>query len=137
MAVFSMTDAVVTVNGVDLSDHVQSVQLNYDAADLDTTAMGSSTRTRIAGLKDWSMSVTFYQDYAASKVDATLFPLIGAAAFTVTAKATSGATSSTNPLFTGSAILGSYSGPAGGRVGEVAMATAEFRCAGTLTRATS
>lgn len=136
MAVFAATDVSVTINGVDLSNHIQSVDLSYSAAELDTTAMGSSTHTRIAGLKDWSVSITFFQDYAASSVDATLFSLVGAAPFTVTAKGTSSSTGATNPNFSGSCILSSY-GALNGQVGNVSMVQAQFRGAGTLSRLTS
>ena len=39
MAVFAFTDASVTINSVDLSDHVKSVTLSLTAEELDTTAM--------------------------------------------------------------------------------------------------
>ena len=136
MAAFVLTDADVTINAVDLSDHCKSVTVNYSAETQDDTVMGDDTRSAIAGLKEWSMSIEFAQDHAASNVDATLFPLIGAAAFTVTVRPTSAAVSATNPNFTGSAILTSYP-PMGGAVGDFATTTAEFAAAGTLSRATS
>lgn len=136
MSAFVFTDASVTINSVDLSDHVKSVSVDYSAAAEDDTVMGDDTKSSIAGLLEWSMSVEFAQDHAASKVDATLFPLIGAAAFTVIVRPTSASVSATNPNFTGSAILTSYP-PMGGGVGDFATTTAEFASAGTLSRATS
>lgn len=136
MAIFMLYDAAVSINGQALSDHVKSVELKYEAADLDSTAMGSSTHTRLAGLKDWSATVTFNQDYAAASVDVTLFSLVGAAPFTILIRDTSGANSTTNPQYSGSCILTNYT-PAGGKVGELAEATAEFKAAGALSRLTS
>ena len=136
MAAFVFTDASVVINAVDLSDHVKSVTVDYSAASEDDTVMGDDTKSSIAGLKEWSMSVEFAQDHAANNVDATLFPLIGAAAFTVTVRPTSAAVSATNPNFTGLCILSSYP-PMGGSVGDFATTTAEFASAGTLSRATS
>ena len=136
MATFVYTDASVVVNSVDLSDHVKSCTLNYEAEMLDDTVMGDTTRSNIAGLLNWSIDVEFLQDFAAAKVDATLFSLVGAAAFTVTVKPTSGSVSSTNPSFSGSMVLESYP-PMTGSVGDLETASATFRSAGTLARATS
>ena len=98
--------------------------------------MGDTTRSNLAGLLNWSIDVEFLQDFAAAKVDATLFSLIGAAAFTVTVKPTSSSVSATNPSFSGSVVLESYP-PMSGAVGDLETASATFRSAGTLTRATS
>ena len=136
MATFVYTDASVVVNSVDLSDHVKSCTLNYEAEMLDDTGMGDTTRSNIAGLLNWSIDVEFLQDFASAKVDATLFSLGGAAAFTVTVKPTSASVSATNPSFSGSAVLESYP-PMSGSVGDLETASATFRSAGTLARATS
>ena len=136
MATFVYTDASVVVNSVDLSDHVISCSLNYEAEMLDDTVMGDTTRSNIAGLLNWSIDVEFLQDFASAKVDATLFSLVGAAAFTVTVKPTSGSVSATNPSFSGSVVLESYP-PMSGSVGDLETASATFRSAGTLARATS
>jgi len=136
MATFVYTDASVVVNSVDLSDHVKSCTLNYEAEMLDDTVMGDTTRSNIAGLLNWSIDVEFLQDFASAKVDATLFTLVGAAAFTVVLKPTSGSVSATNPSFTGSAVLESYP-PMTGGVGDLETVSVTFRSAGTLARATS
>ena len=136
MATFVYTDASVVVNSVDLSDHVKSCTLNYEAEMLDDTVMGDTTRSNIAGLLNWSIDVEFLQDFASAKVDATLFTLVGAAAFTVTVKPTSASVSATNPSLSGSAVLESYP-PMSGSVGDLETASATFRSAGTLARATS
>lgn len=136
MASFVLTDAYVSINGVNLSDHVRSVKITYKADIVDNTAMGATAHTRLPSLKDWSAEVEFNQDFAASNVDATLFPLVGASAFAVEFRPTSLAASSTNPKFTGNALLESYP-PLGGKVGDLATATASLMGTGALTRATS
>lgn len=135
MASFVFTDAVVTINSVALSDHVKSATLNISADVQENTAMGATYRSKLGGLKDWSLELEFNQDFAASNVDATLWPLLGVAT-TVKIKATSSVNSATNPEYSGSAILASY--PAiGGGVGDVASVQVTFEGAGTLARATS
>lgn len=138
MATLMYSDAQFVVNSVDLSDHVRSVTLNYEAEMLDDTTMGTSgTRSNRPGLKNWNIECTFLQDFDAGSVDATLFPLIGAVAFPVTLKHLSSATSATNPIYSGSAILESYP-PIAGDVGAMGEVTTNFRAGGgsTLTRST-
>jgi hypothetical protein len=126
----------ITVDSTDLSDHIESITVNYSAEVVDTTSSGDGTRTKLAGLKDWNVNVTFKQDYAASKVDATLFDLVGAASFTITMKPTDAAVGAANPSFSGSALLESYT-PMDGSVGAGATTSVTFQGTGTLARATS
>lgn len=137
MAIEVLTGAVVTINGVDLSDHITSATLKYNADAIETTAFGSTSKTRISGLLDWSLEIDYNQDYASGKVDATIFPLIGAASTTVTIKKSSASTSATNPLFSGSAVIDGDYQPIGGQVGELHTGSVTFAANGPLTRATS
>lgn len=135
MATFAVTDASVTVGGTDLSDHVRSVNINISAEELDDTAMGDDWHSRLAGLKDWSVTVEFNQDFAASSVEATVW-----AAFATTAsivfKPTSSAVGSTNPSYTGNALISDAS-PIDSSVGELATISYTWSGAGAITRATS
>lgn len=132
-----LKDAFVSINAVDLSDHVRSVNMQLGVEPQDDTAMGDNTRSAEAGLKIYSLSVDFYQDFAASEVDATLFPLLSAAAFTVIVRADKTAgMSATNPNYTGSMILTSYP-PITGEVGTEHIVTVEFAAAGDISRATA
>lgn len=135
MATHVLTDAVLTVNAVDLSDWCKSATLEYEAEAIDETAMGDATRTNIGGLKAWSLSADLMQDYASSAVDQTLFTLVGTVV-TVKLKATSSSNSATNPEYTGSALITGYA-PVGGSVGELHMTRLTAVSAGTLSRATS
>ena len=134
MGKFVLTDAFVSINSVDLSANVETVTVNYGADTPEKTAMSESSKSRLPGLKDFSLDIQFRQDFAAALVDATLFPLVGAAAFPIEIRPTSAAVSASNPKFTGNALLGSYS-PIGGTVGDVAAATVTLPGDGDLTRA--
>ena len=70
MARLVLTNAYVTINSVNLSDHVSSVTLTTSDDIVETTAFGSTARTRVAGLADNSVALEFQQDYAASSVEA-------------------------------------------------------------------
>ena len=136
MAEIHLRNAFVKINTVDLSDHVRSVTIAYGAEILDKTAMGDSSRTRIAGLKDWSCDIEFNQDFAAAKVDATLFSLVGSTDFAIKIKAVNSAPSATNPQFAGRVLLESYP-PLGNAVGELATVSVTFQGDGDLSRETT
>jgi hypothetical protein len=136
MAVEVFDNAFVSVNAVDLSDHVESVTLEHKADMLEETAMGDTNHQFLAGLKDWSLEVVFFQDYAAGSTDATLNALIGAAAFALILRPDTGTKAVTNPEYTANAVLESHS-PLTGGVGTLQKVTARFRPAGALARATA
>lgn len=124
-----------TAAPVDLSDHVRSVTINYSAEMLDKTAMSSSGRRRIAGLKDFNVAIEFNQDFAASEVDATLFGYIGSTAKYITIKPQSSAADAVNPRFHGNVLLESY--PIGGDVGSLMVTSVTFQGDGVLARSTT
>src|SRR5258708_2472631 len=136
MPSFVLTNAFCLLNAVDLSDHVRSVKVNYKADTPENTAMSQTTKNRLPGLKDWEMDIEFNQDFALAKVDATLFPLVGAAQFAIEVRPDAGARSTTNPAYTGNCLLADY--PAlGNKVGEVAVSTIKLMGTGALARQTS
>lgn len=135
MAKFKWSDAFLSVGGTDLSDHVESIQLNYTSEMLDATCMGDSGRAYVEGFADWTLSVTFRQDFDAASVDATLFPLIGAGSSAIIIRPTSAVVGATNPEFTGNAFLTSYDGPVSGSVNTIANASSSFQGTGGLARA--
>ena len=120
---------------VDLSAHVKSVSFNYNAAELDDTAMGDDTQSRKGGLKDWSIDITWNQDFASGAVDATLFPLVGTNPAVKLRPVASSSVGATNPSYEGTGFLGDYG--FGGNVGDLLPATTRISAAGTLTRAVS
>lgn len=136
MAIYYISTPTISINTVDLSDHLKDVSLTYEADEIETTASGDTSKEFIAGLKSWKIDATLQQDHAAGETDATLFDLVGAAAFAVTLKATSAATSATNPKFSGNCILTSYP-PISGAVGDLSTTKITLRGSGALTRATS
>lgn len=137
MAVHVLLDASLVVNSVDLSDHVQSITVTQNADDVDVTAMGAVAHAHLPGLRNDEITVTFLQDFASGKVDATLSPLVGSATgVAVVVKPTSAAVGSTNPTYTVTATLFDYQ-PLQGSVGAADTITATFRPAagGKIVRA--
>lgn len=130
MARFVATDYNITINGTDFSDSIAAVTMDVTSEEQDVTAFGGSGyRSRIGGLKDASVSLDFHQDFGAAAIDATLFPLLGAAA-TVVVKPTSGAVSATNPSYTGEFLVSQYT-PFASTVGDLATLSVSWNLAGT------
>lgn len=130
---YILNNAMVKVSGVDLSDHAHSLQLTDDANDVDVTAFGGNGYSQhMPGLKDATITVDFYSDFAASSVHATLQPLYtSGGTFLVEIRPDStNPVSATNPRGSMIASLYSYSGISG-NVGDASTFQATFRNAGS------
>jgi hypothetical protein len=134
MARIVLTNAFVTINAVNLSDHISSVTLSTTEDIVETTAFGSTARTRVAGLLDNSITLEFHQDYATSSVEATIYPLIGAAPTAVVVKPNGSTTSASNPSYTFNALVSEWT-PLNGAVGELATASVTWSIDGAITKA--
>lgn len=139
MAITILRDASVVVNGVDLSNHVDTVEIDTKYDVVDVSAMGSTFKQKLLGLGDATIKVNFFQDYAAGEVDATLQALAGSnTSFPVVVKPTSAAPSTTNPSYTMQSLLPEYT-PINGKVGAASMTQITFENAAQtgIVRATS
>ena len=135
MAQIVLTDASITINSVDLSSRTNQVTINYEKEAVESTAFGDSGRKYVAGLQNVTVDVELQQDFAASNVEATVFPLVGTST-TIVVKPTSSAVSSTNPSYTiASTYLAAHT-PVNGAVGELATTSLSFQ-GGTVTKATA
>jgi len=135
MAKFYAQDYKITVGTVNLSTLVNSVTLDITTDEVETTAFGSTYRTRIGGLKDASVSLDFMQDFGAGAVDALLFPLMGS---TVAVKIapTSGTVTATNPEYRFDALVTQYQ-PFAGAVGDLATLSVTWPVSGEVERGTA
>jgi hypothetical protein len=86
-------------------------------------------------LQNITVDVEFMQDFAASEVEATVFPLVGTQT-TVTVRPSSASTSTTNPLYTVSNTFLAAHTPVAAAVGELAMTSLSFT-GGTLVKTTA
>ena len=130
MAVFMNNGCVVTVNAVDLSDHVTSVTLNRSFDELEVTAMGDSGHKFVKGLEASSVTIDFLNDTATGEVLQTLQAAWGTNV-TVTLKTTSAATSATNPLYTFTALVNNTT-DINGAVGDLSTQSVTWNVSGTV-----
>jgi len=135
MAVLALTNAYISVNGVVLSDHGNSVSVHYEIDQVETTAFGSSGHTFTGGLQNNSIEIAFNQDYATSNVEATIYPLVGSTT-TVIIKPNGATTGATNPSYTVSGAYLAAHTPVAVKVGELVTTTLSFT-GGTMAKALS
>lgn len=135
MAKLVLTNPSVSIAGTDLSTSISSVTLDTKYDIIETTSFGSTAKTRVAGLADNSISIEFFQDFAASSVEATIFPLLGTAA-SVVIKPVATTVSTTNPSYTVSALVSEWQ-PLKGGVGQLATASVTWSVSGAIAKATS
>lgn len=133
MARLVLTNAYITINGVNLSDHIASATITTSDDVIETTAFGSTARTRIGGLGDNSLALEFHQDYATSSVEATVYPLVGSTT-AVVVKPNGSTTAADNPSYSFTALVSEWT-PLNGAVGELATASVTWPISGEITKA--
>ncbi|HYE85654.1 MAG TPA: hypothetical protein VEA16_04835 [Vicinamibacterales bacterium] len=138
MAKHVLYNPTISLNGVDLTDHVESVEFTVELNDQDAAAMGDVEDYSMPGTRKVSdIKVKMYQDFAASKTYATLMTLwTNRTSFNTVIKPDSAAVAATNPQFTVSTFIKSFPVVAGKR-GDRHMTDVVLKPAGVLAIATS
>lgn len=138
MAKFVATNFIITLNGVDLTSSLHSVTIDESSNEVETTTFGTAStswRTVVGGIVSGSVKLDFYQDYAASSVDATLNSLINTIG-TVVVKPAGTTVSATNPSYTATCLINSYT-PISGTIGDLSSFSVTWPTTGQITRATA
>lgn len=137
MAQNALTNAFFLINAVDLSDHVEGIDFKQVVDQLEATAMQATTKITKPGLLDGSLVVDLWQDFATSKVDQTISPLLGLTT-AIEIRPTNGARSLTNPAWTFTGSISNYN-PISGKVTDTTMQKCQvtIQLASAVTRQTS
>ena len=135
MAVFLNNGVSVTVNSVDLSDHVTAVTINRNFDELEVTAMGDSGHKFVKGLEASSVTIDFLNDTATGKVLQTLQAAWGTSV-TVVIKQTSAAVSATNPSYTMTCLVNGTT-DVNGSVADLGMQSVTWNVNGAIAIATA
>lgn len=93
-----LSNPVVTVNSVDLSDQCTAATLTRTVEARESTAFGDTERKYTGGLGNHELTLTFYMSYASSETYATLATLVGTTT-TVRVQPAAPPDSATNPGF--------------------------------------
>jgi hypothetical protein len=118
-------NAVILVNGVEISGQTNELNLNFQSELLDETVFGSTTRLRKGGLKTFSFEGSGFFESGIGSVDELLFGAVGESnVVTVFPKAiTEGDTGATG--FAGRALEENYQ--LGGAVGSLLPISFSFQ----------
>jgi hypothetical protein len=138
MAKHILYNASAVLNSVDLSDHVESVSFTVTINGQAAAAMSELEDYEMPGTRKISdITLQMYQDFATSKVYATLMTLwTNRTTFNAVLKADAGGNAPTNPQFTIAVFIRSFAVIAGNR-GDRHMTPLVLAPAGTLAIATA
>jgi hypothetical protein len=121
-----LSNATVSIGGVDLSDQVKSVTLTVGYDSLEITAMGDTGHKFTKGLQTVEVAVEMFNSYGATEVEATLYDIVGDGDTTIVISPSGTSESATNPEYTiTNAMLANFT-PISSVVGELSMSTATF-----------
>ena len=134
-----LSNPVVTINSVLLTDQCTSATVNYVYEQLETTSFGDTARkfggAAVTSLQNNSIEVELFQSYAASETEATVFGLVGVTTTLIVAPA-SGIATATNPIYTLTGCYLESHTPINASLGELSTITLSF-AGGVLTKAVS
>ncbi len=139
MAKFIGKNTRVKVGGQDLTGNVASVTINQTVDEIETTAFGQASRSRIAGLEDASVTIDFHSDYGAGSVNDTVGSVFGGTAEISVLAGTSlaqGTASATAPLYTVT-VLCSTQDVVNSQVGDISTFSVTWPAVGTVTKSTT
>jgi hypothetical protein len=137
MAKYTTDTHVITYKAGTVSGNVSACELSIEADEQETTGYGESWRSRIAGLKNATVTMTWYQGFSAgtADVDYLLWNAFGSTAEIVIKPGTA-AVSTANPTYTFTALVTQVQ-PFSGQVGDIATQSVTWPITGTVTRATA
>lgn len=118
----------VTINSTAITSDVTAFSVEVSAGEQDSSTFGNGWRTRLASLKEGSVTLSFNQNYSTSQASAIVNPLLGSYA-TVVASGTLGGTA-----VAGTAVcLVTNVQPVGGAVGDISVQQLTWPTSGTVT----
>tara|TARA_R110000823_G_scaffold291430_2_gene409840 strand:- start:36 stop:458 length:423 start_codon:yes stop_codon:yes gene_type:complete len=135
MAKQVLTNVNVTFGtaATDISGYISSITLSTTAAEVVTSAMGSSAVTRIQGMIDSSVTLELQQDYPTiEKLFWDAFTAGTSVPMTVKPNGTAAA-GSTNPQYAFSVLPTSWT-PVAGAIGDLATASITYPISGAITK---
>ena len=135
MAKTVLTAPYILINAVDYSTIVKSVELNITREQLDAAAGGDDTAIKKLGLRNITLRVNFFQDYADNGLDESLYDIWDAeVAVALELRPSTDAVGVTNPSYELNVVLPDYA-PLSAQHGAMIMTSPTFVAAGSITRA--
>jgi len=112
MAKFSATDVYVLLNSQNITDWCDSVDTPDAKVQIDVSGFNpTSSKEFVPGSRTQSIVLDILQDFGSTQIHSLLNPLyVNNTIFSIEVRPTSGARSSTNPWYGGSAQIYEYDG---------------------------
>ena len=126
----------VKINSIDISDHVSSVTLSQIFDELEITSLGDLAHKFTKGLEASTLSIDFFNDFAASQITPTLQAAYGTTVTAVLIPVKGTAVSASNPLYTVSILVNNLT-PINGDVASINNASISFTCNSTVVQTTT
>jgi hypothetical protein len=136
MAVMLNSTVGVKIATVDISDHVSSATLTQTFDELEVSTLGDLSHKFAKGLESSTLSLDFFNDFAASQITTLLQTNYGTTVTAVLIPVKGTAVSATNPLYTVSILINNLT-PINGDVASINNSSITFTCNSTVAYATS
>ncbi|MEX1026914.1 MAG: hypothetical protein WD049_02745 [Candidatus Paceibacterota bacterium] len=139
MSKFIGKNTRVKLGTADLTSNVASITINETVDEIEDTALGQASRSRIAGLKDASVTIDFHSDFGAGSVNETVGSVFGGTAeITVLAGSAleQGTASATAPMYTVT-VLCSNQDVINSQVGDISTFSVTWPAVGEVTKSTT
>ena len=136
MAVMLNSSVGVKIATVDISDHVSSATLTQTFDELEISALGDLSHRFTKGLESSTLSLDFFNDFAASQITTLLQTNYGTTVTAVLIPVKGTAVSATNPLYTVSILINNLT-PINGDVASINNSSITFTCNSTVAYATT
>ncbi|MFD4569384.1 phage tail tube protein [Streptomyces sp. NPDC058467] len=126
----------LSINSNVLNTFTKKAELTTEVEEKDVTNYASlGWKEVLGGLKSGELGCEFLQDFAATQLDAIMWPLLGTVVpFEV--RADQGAVSPSNPKYTGNILINGWN-PLTGSVGDEATVSLGFPTSGAVARGTT
>ena len=136
MAVMLNSLVGVKINSVDISDHVSSATLTQNFDELEITSLGDTAHKFVKGLEASTLSLDFFNDFAASQITPLLQAAYGTTVTAVIIPVKGTAVSASNPLYTVSILINNLT-PISGDVASINASSISFTCNSTVVQTTT
>lgn len=134
MSKFVLVSTYLGLNGVDRSSWCSKVEVAVEVEEKDVTVFTSGGwKEVLGGLKSGNVAITFKNDVVDAQLDDTMWALLGSVV-TFEVRPTSSAVGTSNPKYTGSVLINSWTGISGSP-GDVNEASYTYPTSGAVTRA--
>ena len=136
MAVMLNSSVGVKIATVDISDHVSSATLTQTFDELEVSTLGDLSHKFTKGLESSTLSLDFFNDFAASQITTLLQTNYSTTVTAVLIPVKGTAVSATNPLYTVSILINNLT-PINGDVASINNSSITFTCNSTVAYATT